>query len=148
MTEWKCAKFKWNLFLNSSLLLLNPILSDSFFLTLVLAHYAILLKCDEREKPGKESNRESSQVNRKWKENLRGKIKLKQNCNLEVKWTMAMELYEINRRLALSLSYHSGKYAGVNKPFISFMLWSNLSNYIRWHLYLPSRQHDDESLII
>jgi len=30
------------------------------------------LKCDEREKPGKESNRESSQVNRKWKENLRG----------------------------------------------------------------------------
>jgi len=29
------------------------------------------LKCDERENGGKESNRESSQVNRKWKENLR-----------------------------------------------------------------------------
>ena len=59
----------------NSPLLLNPILSDSFFLTLVLPHYAILLKCDERENGGKESNRESSQVNRKWKENLRGKIK-------------------------------------------------------------------------
>ena len=59
----------------NSPLLLNPILSDSFFLTLVLSHYAILLKCDERENCGQESNRESSQVNRKWKENLRGKIK-------------------------------------------------------------------------
>ena len=54
--------------------------SNSFRHFLSYIGSAILLKCDEREKCGKESNRESSQVNRKWKENLRGKIKIKLEC--------------------------------------------------------------------
>ena len=76
-------------------------------------------------RPRKESNRESSQVNRKWKENLRGKIKT------EMSPSGKFEKMEFRNKLWLKASWP-----------VLFPFFSDLFNIIRWHLYLPHRQDD------
>ena len=76
-------------------------------------------------RPRKESNRESSQVNRKWKENLRGKIKTEMSPSGKI------EKMEFRNKLWLKASWP-----------VLFPFFSDLFNIIRWHLYLPHRQDD------
>ena len=77
-------------------------------------------------RPRKESNRESSQVNRKWKENLRGKIKTEMSPSGKIE---KMECRNQSYGLKLVCQFF-------------FLFSPTFFNIIRWHLYLPHRQDD------